>query len=66
MPSYTIVDHVPYHPDVEDWDYPKAGDHNPVVQLGIVRLKWRRDDLGRHRGVRPESAAHCRRRMVAG
>ena len=37
VPSYTIVDHLPYHPDVEDWDYPKAGDHNPVVQLGIVR-----------------------------
>ena len=37
VPSYTVVDHIPYHPEVEDWDYPKAGDPNPVVRLGIVR-----------------------------
>ena len=37
VPGYTIVDHIPYHPEVEDWDYPKAGDPNPVARLGIVR-----------------------------
>ncbi len=37
VPGYTIIDHIPYHPEVEDWDYPKAGDPNPVVRLGIVR-----------------------------
>ena len=37
VPSYTIVDHIPYHPEVEEWHYPKAGDPNPVVRLGIVQ-----------------------------
>ena len=37
VPSYAVIDHIPYHPDVEDWDYPKAGDPNPVARLGIVR-----------------------------
>jgi len=37
VPSYTLVDHIPDHPEVEDWDYPKAGDPNPAVRLGIVR-----------------------------
>ena len=26
VPEYTLVDDIPYHPDVERWDYPKAGD----------------------------------------
>ena len=37
VPGYTIVDHIPYHLELEDWEYPKAGDPNPVVRLGIVR-----------------------------
>ena len=37
VPDYTIVDHIPYHLELEDWEYPKAGDPNPVVRLGIVR-----------------------------
>ena len=37
VPDFTIVDHIEYHPDVEVWDYPKAGDDNPGVRLGIVR-----------------------------
>ena len=36
VPSFPVIDHIPYHPDVETWEYPKAGDPNPVVQLGIV------------------------------
>ena len=36
VPSFTILDHIPYHPEVEAWDYPKAGDANPVVRLGVV------------------------------
>jgi dipeptidyl-peptidase-4 len=35
--NFTIVDHIDYHPAVEEWAYPKAGDPNPTVQLGIVR-----------------------------
>ncbi len=37
VPTFTVLDHIPYHPEVEDWEYPKAGDMNPVVRLGIVR-----------------------------
>ena len=36
VPTFPVLDHMPYHPDVETWEYPKAGDPNPVVQLGIV------------------------------
>ena len=36
VPEFTIVDHIEYHPEVERWSYPKAGDPNPVVRLGIV------------------------------
>jgi dipeptidyl-peptidase-4 len=36
VPDYTIVDHIAYHPDVEVWSYPKAGDPNPEVRLGII------------------------------
>jgi len=36
VPEYTIVDDIPYRPTVETWDYPKAGDPNPNVKLGIV------------------------------
>jgi dipeptidyl-peptidase-4 len=37
VPNYTVIDHIPYHPEVEEWRYPKSGDPNPVVSLGIVR-----------------------------
>ena len=36
VPAFTIVDHIEYHPEVEEWSYPKAGDPNPVVRLGIA------------------------------
>ena len=35
VPEFTVVDHIPYHPGVETWNYPKAGDPNPTVRLGI-------------------------------
>lgn len=34
--EFTVVDHIPYHQTLEVTPYPKAGDANPVVQLGIV------------------------------
>ena len=37
VPDFTIVDHIAYHPELEVWNYPKAGDRNPGVRLGIVR-----------------------------
>jgi len=36
VPRYTIVDDISYHPDVEVYPYPKAGDPNPGVRLGVV------------------------------
>ena len=37
VPEFAVIDHIPYRQDVEITDYPKAGDPNPVVKLGVVR-----------------------------
>jgi dipeptidyl-peptidase-4 len=37
VPEYTIVDHIPYRPTLEVTDYPKAGDPNPLVKLGVAQ-----------------------------
>ena len=37
VPQYVTVDDIPYEQVVERWDWPKAGDPNPLVSLGIVR-----------------------------
>jgi dipeptidyl-peptidase 4 len=37
VPEYTVVDDFSYRPTVEVTDYPKAGDPNPLVKLGIAR-----------------------------
>ncbi len=37
VPDFAVVDHVPYPQRVELTPYPKAGDPNPVVQLGVVQ-----------------------------
>ena len=37
VPVFNVLDHIPYSPEVEEWDYPKAGNVNPAVRLGIVR-----------------------------
>src|SRR5439155_275411 len=36
VPRYSIVDDIPYHPEPEVYPYPKAGDPNPAVRLGVV------------------------------
>ena len=36
VPEYTVVDHIPYRPALEVTDYPKAGDPNPTVKLGVA------------------------------
>jgi dipeptidyl-peptidase-4 len=38
VPEYTVVDHLPYRQSLEVTDYPKAGDPNPVVALGITEV----------------------------
>ena len=36
VPQYALVDDIPYHQSIERWHYPKAGDPNPAVRLGVV------------------------------
>jgi dipeptidyl-peptidase-4 len=36
VPDYTVVDHLPYHPELETFPYPKAGDPNPRAALKVV------------------------------
>jgi dipeptidyl-peptidase-4 len=38
VPEYTVTDHIPYRPRLEVTDYPKAGDPNPKVRLGVSRV----------------------------
>jgi dipeptidyl-peptidase 4 len=45
VPAYPIVNWMPTHPGVDMEKYPKAGDPNPVVRLGVVsssggKTKW--------------------------
>jgi dipeptidyl-peptidase-4 len=45
VPSYPIVDWIPTHPHVDPERYPKAGDPNPTVRLGVVnnsggKVRW--------------------------
>jgi dipeptidyl-peptidase-4 len=49
VPTYVTVDDIPYDQVVEHWRWPKAGDPNPLVTLGIVRadggpIVWTRSD----------------------
>jgi dipeptidyl-peptidase-4 len=36
VPEFAVVDHIPLHQNVETTPYPKAGDPNPLVQLGVI------------------------------
>ncbi|HLY92264.1 MAG TPA: alpha/beta fold hydrolase [Candidatus Angelobacter sp.] len=45
VPTYPITDYIPQHPTVYQEKYPKVGDPNPEVQLGVVAaaggtVKW--------------------------
>jgi len=45
VPTYPIVDWIPTHPTVDMEKYPKAGDPNPVVRIGVVassggKVRW--------------------------
>ncbi len=39
VPHHPIVDHVPNRAELEDTRYPKAGDPNPTVALGVARAR---------------------------
>jgi dipeptidyl-peptidase-4 len=36
VPEFTVVDHIPYPQTLEVTPYPKAGDPNPLVTLGVI------------------------------
>ena len=45
VPDFTVVDHIPYEQKIEITPYPKAGDPNPIVKLGVVNaaggdIRW--------------------------
>jgi dipeptidyl-peptidase-4 len=45
VPTYPITDWMPTHPKVTELKYPKAGDPNPEVRLGVVsadggKVRW--------------------------
>ncbi len=45
VPIYPITDWIPTHPTVDNEKYPKVGDPNPVVKLGVVdadkgKVRW--------------------------
>ena len=45
VPTYPITDFIPQHPTVYNEKYPKVGDPNPEVQLGVISasggaIKW--------------------------
>lgn len=45
VPTYPITDWMPTHPAVDFEKYPKVGDPNPIVKLGVVdanggRVRW--------------------------
>jgi dipeptidyl-peptidase-4 len=39
VPTYPITDWMPTHPTVDPEKYPKVGDPNPVVKLGVVDIE---------------------------
>jgi dipeptidyl-peptidase-4 len=50
--SYITLDDISYDPKVETWRYPRAGDPNPAVRLGVARAGGSVDwiDLSKYRG----------------
>jgi len=45
VPTYPIVNLIPTHPTVDNQKYPKVGDPNPAVKLGVVdadkgKVRW--------------------------
>ena len=39
VPTYPLVNLIPTHPTVDNEKYPKVGDSNPVVKLGVVDVE---------------------------
>ena len=65
VPTYPITDWMPTHPSVDNEKYPKVGDPNPAVKLGVVeadkgKVRWislTDDAAGSRTPVRPSALA---------
>ncbi len=57
--EFTVVDHIPYHQTVEVTPYPKAGDPNPMVKLGVVKAAGGAHALGRYVQIPSERLFDC-------
>jgi dipeptidyl-peptidase-4 len=54
VPVYTLVDYMPHYSTVEQTRYPKAGEPNAAIRLGIARRKTGRTvwvDLAKYEGT---------------
>jgi len=60
VPSFPVVDHIPYEQKVEEWDYPTAGAANPEVTLRVVAAAG-----GAARTVNTDAYAPADRLIVA-
>ena len=63
VPEYTVVDHIPYRPALEVTDYPKAGDPNPTVKLGLASVAGGGPLLGGSECVLGARFPHRQRRL---
>ncbi len=43
VPSFPIVDLIPLHQNVNEMKYPKAGDKNSIVKIGVVNLETKKN-----------------------
>jgi dipeptidyl-peptidase-4 len=60
VPTFPVVDHIPYEQKVEQWDYPTAGAANPEVTLRVVAAAG-----GAARTVNTDTYAAADRLIVA-
>ena len=54
VPQFVVVDHIPTAQKIEDTPYPKAGDPNPLVKLGVVDTKSGKTAWADNAAYKPE------------
>jgi len=54
VPEYPIVDWIPTHPEFEMMRYPKAGDSNPLVKIGVVSVSENPETIWMNIGDEPD------------
>jgi dipeptidyl-peptidase-4 len=54
VPKFVVVDHIPTRQLIEDTPYPKAGDPNPLVKLGVADVKSGKSVWADNKQYKPE------------